>query len=211
MTMPNAPRRFGPIRVGVLHENIADARADVLVNAANNQLQMGGGVAAALRSKGGIEIHQEAIQHAPAPIGTVVRTGAGRLDATFVYHAVVIDYDINKGTAASDVRIVVENVLRQAEADGIGTIALPLFGAGVGGLDVETSMEMILSAVEEAGPTFPRELDVAIAVRDIDEFERARTALESYLDADSRSREADDAASDFLKQYLKNPPTTPKG
>jgi O-acetyl-ADP-ribose deacetylase (regulator of RNase III) len=54
---------------------------------------MGGGVAAALRSRGGIEVHQEAIRHAPARIGSVVRTGAGRLAARYVYHAVVIDYD----------------------------------------------------------------------------------------------------------------------
>jgi O-acetyl-ADP-ribose deacetylase len=211
MAMPTAPRRFGPIRVGVLHENIADAKADALVNAANSELQMGGGVAAALRSKGGIEIHQQAIQHAPAPIGAVIKTGAGSLDAKFVYHAVVIDYDVSKGTAAADVRAVVENILKLAEADGIHTIAIPLFGAGVGGLDLETSMETILSVLEEAGPKFPTELDVAIAVRDIDEFERARAALVSYLDSETRAHEADDAASDFLQQYLKNPPTTPKG
>jgi O-acetyl-ADP-ribose deacetylase len=211
MTMPTAPRHFGSIRVGVLHENIADANADVLVNAANSELQMGGGVAAALRSRGGIEIHQEAIQHAPAPIGAVVKTGAGKLDARFVYHAVVIDYDVSKETAPSDVRTVVENIVKQAEADGIHTIAVPLFGAGVGGLSPETSMEMILSVLEEAGPRFPTELDVVIAVRDIDEFERARAALESYADAETRHHEEDDAANDFLQQYLKKPPNTPKG
>lgn len=210
MIMPTAPRSFGSIRVGVLHENIADAKADVLVNAANNQLQMGGGVAAALRSRGGIEIHQEAVQHAPAPIGAVVKTGAGRLDAKFVYHAVIIDVDVGERATASDVRTVVENILRLAETDGIGTIAIPLFGAGVGGLSLETSMEAILSVLEETGPGFARELDVIIAVRDIDEFERARAALESYVDAEHRAREADDAANDFLQEYLKNRPDTPE-
>jgi O-acetyl-ADP-ribose deacetylase (regulator of RNase III) len=211
MTTFSVPRDFGSIRTSVVHENIADLKADVLVNAANNQLQMGGGVAAALRFRGGIEIHQEAIQHAPAPIGSVVRTRAGKLDAKFVYHAVVIDYDVSKGTAAADVRTVVENILRMAEADAIDSIGLPLFGAGVGGLSVETSLHTILSVLEDAGPRFPRQLNVMIAVRDADEFEQARAILGSYLDAERRAREGDDAASDFLNQYLKNRPPTKTG
>jgi O-acetyl-ADP-ribose deacetylase (regulator of RNase III) len=204
-------RNFGSVRATVVHRNIAELEADVLVNAANNQLQMGGGVAAALRSRGGIEIHQEAVQNAPAAIGAVVKTRAGRLAARFVYHAVVIDYDVSKGTAAADVRTVVENILRMAEADAVGSIGLPLFGAGVGGLSVETSLQMILSVLEEVGSRFSRPLNVIIAVRDVEEFEQARRVLESYLDAESRAREEDNAASDFLNQYLKNRPPTKSG
>jgi O-acetyl-ADP-ribose deacetylase (regulator of RNase III) len=131
---PAEERQFGAITVCIALEDIAVVRADVLVNAANTQLHMGGGVAAALRSRGGIEIHQEAIRQAPAALGSVVRTGAGKLDARFVYHAVVIDYDVSKGTSASDVATVMRNVFRQASSDGVNSIGLPLFGAGVGGL-----------------------------------------------------------------------------
>lgn len=133
-------KTFGTISVVLVNDNIAARKADVLVNAANDQLQMGGGVAAALRSRGGIEIHQEAIRHAPARIGSVVRTGAGALDARYVYHAVVIDYEIRKGTSAVDVSEVVRTMVRMAVEDNARSIACPLFGAGVGGLSAEVSL-----------------------------------------------------------------------
>ena len=46
-------RIFGSVTTRLVHDSIANRTADVLVNAANDQLQMGGGVAAALRSAGG--------------------------------------------------------------------------------------------------------------------------------------------------------------
>ncbi|HXV59546.1 MAG TPA: macro domain-containing protein [Vicinamibacteria bacterium] len=186
-----------------MHGDIATVQADVLVNAANTQLHMGGGVAAALRSRGGIEIHQEAIRQAPAALGTVVRTHAGRLSARFVYHAVVIDYDVSKGTSASDVATVMRNILAQAASDEVKSLALPLFGAGVGGLSIETSLETILDEIEQGSRDLEGPLQVTIAVRDREELERARECFRSYTDRESRKREESSLANDFLKELLK--------
>ena len=150
---PVGAKTLGAVTVILVNDNIADRKADVLVNAANNQLQMGGGVAAALRSRGGIEIHLEAIRHAPARIGSVVRTAAGQLAAKYVYHAVVIDYDVSKGTSAPDVGETVRNLVKQAAEDGVTSMAMPLFGAGVGGLSVETSLTTILDGLEDSAPS----------------------------------------------------------
>jgi O-acetyl-ADP-ribose deacetylase (regulator of RNase III) len=200
---PAEERQFGAITVCIALEDIAVVRADVLVNAANTQLHMGGGVAAALRSRGGIEIHQEAIRQAPAALGSVVRTGAGKLDARFVYHAVVIDYDVSKGTSASDVATVMRNVFRQASSDGVNSIGLPLFGAGVGGLSVQSSLETILDEIDRTSQNFPRPLRVTIAVRDLEEFERALECFRGYSDRDTRKKEESNLASDFLNELLK--------
>ena len=196
-------RQFGPVSVRLVQEDIAAVQADVLVNAANTQLHMGGGVAAALRSRGGIEIHQEAIHQAPAALGNVVRTGAGKLDARYVYHAVVIDYDVSKGTSASDVATAMKNVLRQASSDAVKSLGLPLFGAGVGGLSVESSLETILDEIDRASRGFPGQLEITIAVRDSEEFERARVSFRGYSDRDARKKEESDLASDFLNELLK--------
>jgi O-acetyl-ADP-ribose deacetylase (regulator of RNase III) len=196
-------RQFGSIAVRLVQEDIAGVQADVLVNAANTQLHMGGGVAAALRSRGGIEIHQEAIRHAPAALGSIVRTSAGKLDARYVYHAVVIDYDVSKGTSASDVATVMKNVLRQASSDGVKSLGLPLFGAGVGGLSVESSLETILDEIERASRSLPGQLQVTIAVRDREEFERARASFRGYSDREARKKEDSNLASDFLNELLK--------
>jgi len=163
---------------------------------------MGGGVAAALRSRGGIEIHQEAIRHAPARIGSVIRTAAGALNARFVYHAVVIDYEIRKGTAAVDVAEVVRNLMAMAVADEARSIALPLFGAGVGGLSVETSLTTILEGLEAAAPAVPRALAVEIVMRDREEYDQAHEAFQAYGDRKAREAEENRLAEEAIRKLL---------
>jgi O-acetyl-ADP-ribose deacetylase (regulator of RNase III) len=186
----------------LVNDNIAARKADVLVNAANNQLSMGGGVAAALRSRGGIEIHLEAIRHAPAVIGSVVKTGAGKLAAKYVYHAVVIDYDVSKGTAAADVGEVVRNLTRQARVDGIASMAMPLFGAGVGGLSAERSLTTILEGLEAAGSEGGPPLTVEVAVWDEEEFGLAASVFGEFSDREARGSEEDRLAEEALKKLL---------
>lgn len=195
-------KAFGLVTITLVNDDIAARRTDVLVNAANDQLSMGGGVAAALRSKGGIEIHQEAIRHAPASVGSVVRTGAGALDARWVYHAVVIDYEIRKGTSAVDVGEVVRNLVSMAVADDAKSMALPLFGAGVGGLSVETSLTTILQGLEAAAPRVPRALVIEIVVRDLDEYEEALAVFADYQDQGLRQAEEDRLAEEAIRILL---------
>lgn len=195
-------KTFSAMTVTLVNDNIADRRADVLVNAANNRLQMGGGVAAALRSKGGIEIHLEAIRHAPAQIGSVVRTGAGQLAARHVYHAVVIDYDVSKGTSAPDVGEVVRSLVKQAVEDGVTSMAIPLFGAGVGGLSVETSLTTILDGLESSAPSVRLPLRVEIVVWDEEDFEQARGVFAEQAGREARQAEEDRLAEDAIKKLL---------
>jgi O-acetyl-ADP-ribose deacetylase (regulator of RNase III) len=196
------PKTFGAVSVALVNDNIANREADVLVNAANNQLQMGGGVAAALRSRGGIEIHLEAIRHAPADIGSVVRTAAGKLAARHVYHAVVIDYDVSKGTSAADVAAVVRNLVRQAAADRVTSMAMPLFGAGVGGLSIETSLNTILEGLEAAAAEVRPPLAVEIVVWDATDFEQAAAVFNDFESREARQAEEDRLAEEALKKLL---------
>ena len=159
-------------------------------------------MAAALRSRGGIEIHKQAIAHAPAPLGSVVRTWAGKLPARYVYHAVVIDYDVSKGTSASDVVAAVRSSLACARQDGIRSIAMPLFGAGVGGLSVRASLETILDTIEESADAFDTDLTVEVVVRDEDEFSGALKVFSEFKDRRSRATEEDELAEEFIKQLL---------
>ncbi len=200
---PNLTRAFGKIAVTVVHDNIAARKADVLVNGANDQLVMGGGVAGALLSRGGIAIQQEAIAHAPAPLGSVIRTRAGKLAARYVYHAVVIGYDLASGTAVSDVIVAVKAVLKRARQDSIQSLAMPLFGAGVGGLGVRQSLEAILETIEEGASAFDQELAIEIVIRDQEEFEEAGSILREFKDRTRRSKEEDELAAEYLKTLLK--------
>jgi O-acetyl-ADP-ribose deacetylase len=200
---PLPAHSFGSITVRLVNDNIAARRADALVNAANNRLVMGGGVAAALLARGGIEIHQEAATHAPAPLGSVVRTRAGRLTAKYVYHGVVIDYDVRRGASVSDVVAVVRGVLACTLTDGVRSLAMPLLGAGVGGLGVRQSLEAILEAIEDVSTAYNWTLDVEIVVRDVDEFVKVAGAFREYGGRASREAEDAEQAAEFLKLLLR--------
>ncbi len=71
---------------------MVNEETDAIVNAANSQLKHGGGVAGAIRSKGGPEIQKESTEyvdeHGPVNVGTVAVTGAGKLKCKKVIHAV---------------------------------------------------------------------------------------------------------------------------
>jgi O-acetyl-ADP-ribose deacetylase (regulator of RNase III) len=201
-------RSFGPISAALVQGDIAGRTADALVNAANDRLMMGGGVAAALRSRGGIEIHEEAIQHAPKPPGSVVRTGAGKLAARFVYHAVVIDYETRGGTSEADVRVVVLELVRRSLEDSVRSMALPLFGAGVGGLGAEQSLLAILDALEEAGSFGAADdwrLRVEIVVLEDDVFAATSATFREHKPRRARQQEEAQLAEEFLRQLATDP------
>lgn len=200
---PLPAHSFGSITVRLVFDNIAERTADALVSAANTRLVMRGGVAAALLARGGIEIHQQAIAHAPAPLGSVVRTSAGRLMARYVYHAVVINSDISKHASVADVGVAVRGVLACALTDGVRTLVMPLFGAGAGELGVRQSLEAILETIEDVSTAYNWNLEVEIAVRTVDKFVEAAEVFREF--GDRAWREAKDAqfAAAFLKLLLR--------
>lgn len=193
-------RSFGRIEVKLVPGDISERKVDVIVNAANNRLNMGGGVAASIRSRGGIEIHKEAIAKAPAALGAVVKTGAGKLYAGAVYHAVIVHCDAGKEADAATVETATRGVLELAGRDDVGSIAIPVFGAGVGGLDLDLSLGTILRAIEEEGDKPGKALTVEIAVKDPGEFEKTVEAFSAFQPKEDESREVAAAAEEFLAE-----------
>jgi len=121
-------------------------RVDAIVNPANSLMIMGGGVAGALKRVGGVEIEEEAMKHAPVPVGRAISTGAGRINARVIIHAPTMERPA--------MRIPVDNVykatlaaLEEARRIGAGSIAFPAMGAGVGGVSYTDSFQAMLDAV----------------------------------------------------------------
>ncbi|MCM8763108.1 MAG: macro domain-containing protein, partial [Candidatus Omnitrophica bacterium] len=79
--------------IKVIEGDITDLAVDAIVNAANNKLVMGGGVAGAIKKKGGKEIEEEAVKKGPIKIGEAIETKAGRLKAKYVIHAATMGLD----------------------------------------------------------------------------------------------------------------------
>lgn len=124
--------------VKIIQGDITEVSVDAIVNAANNKLLMGGGVAGAIRKKGGNIIEDEALMKGPIKIGGAISTSAGALKAKCVIHAATMGMPACRqaGTFNTDevkIRDACCSALKEAEKLRIGSIAFPALGCGVGG------------------------------------------------------------------------------
>lgn len=122
--------------------DITECTADAIVNAANNELWMGGGVAGAIKRKGGQEIEAEALKKGPIPIGEAVTTTAGLLKASYVIHAVGMGTDLR--TDEDKIRNATLNSLKRADELELESIAFPSIGTGVGGFSLDRAARIML-------------------------------------------------------------------
>jgi O-acetyl-ADP-ribose deacetylase (regulator of RNase III) len=129
--------------------DITEAPTEAIVNAANNELWMGSGVAGAIKSAGGEEIEREAISKGPIFVGQAIATGAGRLPYKAVIHAAAMGWENGEPVAASveTVRAATESALDVCNELGLTSIAFPALGAGVGGFDLSKCAETMTELV----------------------------------------------------------------
>jgi O-acetyl-ADP-ribose deacetylase (regulator of RNase III) len=133
------------VRIDVHQGDITQITVDAVVNAANNRLWMGGGVAGALKRAGGPEVEAEALSKGPIPVGEAAVTGAGRLPCRYVIHAAVMGQDLR--TDAEKIRHATRNSLLRADELGVKTIAFPALGTGVGGFPLGECARIMISEV----------------------------------------------------------------
>jgi len=120
--------------IEIVQGDITDERTDAIVNAANNHLWMGAGVAGAIKRKGGENIEQEAVAQGPVSIGDAVLTSAGKLAVRHVIHAAVMGQDLH--TDADAIAKAMRSALELAERKNFSSISFPALGTGVGGFSV---------------------------------------------------------------------------
>ena len=154
--------------------DITALEVDAIANAANDHLWMGAGVAGAIKRAGGEEIEREAIAKGPIATGEAVATSGGRLRARWVIHGAVMGQDLR--TSAELIERTTKSCLSVADDLGATSIALPAFGTGVGGFDLDECARLMIGA---ARTYEPRSLDrILFAVFGDD----ARRAFEHALE-----------------------------
>ena len=121
--------------------------ADAIVNAANNDLVLGGGLAGAIRKKGGAEIQAECDAHGPVQVGGAAITTAGRLPAKYVIHQASMR--LGGRTTAEALRNSTRAVLKLAEQNDVRTLAFPATGTGIAGFDLRKCAEIMLDEVRK--------------------------------------------------------------
>jgi O-acetyl-ADP-ribose deacetylase (regulator of RNase III) len=130
-------------KIVIQQGDITEMDTDAIVNAANNDLVLGGGVAGAIRRKGGETIQEECTAIGSIPVGYAAITGGGRLKARYVIHAASMSLGGVRTTVKS-LRTSTEHSLRLAAERGLKTIAFPAIGTGVSGFPVDECAEIML-------------------------------------------------------------------
>jgi O-acetyl-ADP-ribose deacetylase (regulator of RNase III) len=122
--------------------DLTELNVDAIVNAANNDLQLGGGLAGVIRRKGGESIQQECNEIGSIPQGGSAITSGGKLKARHIIHAASME--LGGQTTARALRGSTAHALRIASEKGLRTIALPAVGTGIGGFPISECAEIML-------------------------------------------------------------------
>ena len=140
-------------KVVLTQGDITETDADAVVNAANNDLQLGGGVAGAIRRKGGEDIQRECDAIGSIPLGGAAITTGGKLKARHVIHAASMS--LGGMTNAKDLRSSTAHSLRIAAEKNLKTIAFPAVGTGIAGFPMGECAEIMLEETVKHlnGPT----------------------------------------------------------
>ncbi len=136
--------------IELIQGDITEMQTDAIVNAANERLAHGGGVAGAIARKGGASIQNESNQwvkqHGLVKTGQAAITGAGRLKAKYVIHAV--GPIMGSGNEDEKLRQATLNSLKLAQAYKIKSLAFPAISTGIFGYPLERCADVMLSATK---------------------------------------------------------------
>jgi O-acetyl-ADP-ribose deacetylase len=138
--------------IRALRGDITTYAGSAIVNAANNHLVLGAGVAGAIRRRGGPVIEAECRRLGPIRVGEAAITGAGALPCRHVIHAAAMG---DEPVSERSIRDATRASLRLAAAHGIQDLAFPILGTGVGGFPFRHAVEIMVAVVRDVAHDHP--------------------------------------------------------
>jgi len=169
----------------IVRQDITKLKVDAIVNAANTNLQMGGGVCGAIfKAAGAHELQAACDKLAPIKTGEAVITPGFNLSVKFVIHAAGPVYrHWNKEQNERHLRAAYTNSLKRAVENKCESIAFPLISSGIYGYPKDEALQVATSAIQ--GFLVDHDIDVTLVVFDKLAFTVSREllgAVESYID-----------------------------
>jgi O-acetyl-ADP-ribose deacetylase (regulator of RNase III) len=134
-------------RIELVQGDITELAVDAIVNPANERLVLGGGVAGAIRKKGGPEIQEQcnAIRH--TQVGTAVITSGGQLKARYVIHAV--GPRMGEGNEDAKLQSATQEALLMADKHHIRSMAFPAISTGIFGYPMDRCAKIMINTVSD--------------------------------------------------------------
>ncbi len=131
----------------VVEGDITEMQTEAIVNAANVRLILGGGVAGAIRRKGGPKIQEECNKTGGTFVGGAVKTTGGNLKAKYVIHAV--GPQMGEGNEDEKLKNATLNSLKLADNSNIKSISFPAISTGVFGFPIKRCAGVMLRTTIE--------------------------------------------------------------
>ncbi len=131
----------------LIQGDITEQDTDAIVNAANAALQLGGGVAGAIRRKGGPKIQEECNKIGGTLVGGAVITTSGNLKARHVIHAVGPRW--GEGDEDEKLKNATLNSLKVADQNNLKSISFPAISTGIFGFPLKRASEIMLKTTIE--------------------------------------------------------------
>jgi O-acetyl-ADP-ribose deacetylase len=145
-----------PAILRVVQGDISTFEGDAVVNAANNHLRMGTGVAGALLRRGGGVIQEECDalvrRDGPLQVGEAAITGGGTLPVRYVIHAAAMG---DLPVSSESIRNATRSALDVAREHGVLSMAFPILGAGVAGFPIDEAARIVVTEVKSYLDEFP--------------------------------------------------------
>lgn len=168
MSAKNTSVSLGGVKVELKIGNIAFQDTDAIVNAANEFLNLGSGVAGAIREAGGSGIQDECNEIGNCATGSAVMTGAGNLHAKYVIHAVGPMY--GEGNENEKLRSAVNSALTLADNKGLKSITFPALSAGYFHFPLNDCAKIITDTIKETAPTLKSVNHIVLCLSDDRKF-----------------------------------------
>jgi len=138
---------IGGAEIELMQGDITALTVDAIVNAANASLILGGGVAGAIRTKGGPRIQEECDRIGGTVVGGAVITTGGSLPARHVIHAVGPRW--GEGDEENKLRNAIINSLKTADRNELESIAFPAISTGIFGFPLAPAARIMLGAARD--------------------------------------------------------------
>jgi len=139
----------GDREIQVVRGDLTKEEVDAIVNAANEHLAHGGGVAGAIVRRGGWQIQEESnrwvSEHGPVPTGSAAITRAGALPAKYVIHAVGPVW--GSGDEVHKLSSAIASALSIACDKNMSSIAFPAISSGIFGFPKDLCAKVFFDTI----------------------------------------------------------------
>ena len=164
--------------IKLIQGDITDSDTDVIVNAANAQLILGGGVAGAIRRKGGPAIQDECNNIGSTNVGGAVITTGGKLKARYVIHAV--GPRMGEGNEDEKLKNATLNSLKLLDEKRLNTITFPAISTGIFGYPIQKCAKIMIATSKNYLESRAHNKEVNFCLYSDKDYEVFEKELNSY-------------------------------